>query len=129
VRQRAAEASGEPVTARHALVVIDVPRALVGANAAGTTPRRGSLDRALLMARLADHARLVFSADETIGEAAPSRLLVLAARSTDLGFRVAVLKDLVADVTPLGGGVRIWIEGVPSSNAATAALLDELART
>jgi hypothetical protein len=54
---------------------------------------------------------------------------VLAARTDDLGLRVVVLRDLISDTSSLGGAVRVWIEGLPSSHAARAALLDELART
>jgi hypothetical protein len=89
----------------------------------------GMFGRALLLARVADRARLVFPGEESIGEATPSRLLILAPRTDDLGLRVVVLRDLIADTTSLGGAVRVWIEGLPSSHAAMAALLDELART
>jgi hypothetical protein len=82
-----------------------------------------------MMARIADRARLVFPGEESIGEATPSRLLVLTPRSDDLGLRVVVLRDLISDTASLGGAVRVWIEGLPSTHAAMAALLDELART
>jgi hypothetical protein len=120
--QRGAETNGDAATTRHALVVLDLP-------AHELHERDGQIERALLMARIADRARLVFSGEESIGEASPSRLLVLAPRTDDLGLRVVVLRDLIADTTSLGGAVRVWIEGLPSSHAATAALLDELART
>jgi hypothetical protein len=120
--QRGAEASGHPSPTGHALVVVDLP---------SQDPVGGpdQIGRALLMARIADRARLVFSGEESIGEASPSRLLVLAPRTDDLGLRVVVLRDLIADTTSLGGAVRVWIEGLPSTHAAMAALLDELART
>lgn len=114
---RAAEEYGDNGV-EHALIVIDVP----------ATGSEG-LDRALVMARLADRARLVFAGGETIGEASPSRLLVLAERDDTLGNRVAVLNDLIAAGTPVGrASARVWIEGLPSGTAAAAALLDELAR-
>jgi hypothetical protein len=119
--QRAAEASGTPVTTGHALVVLDLP--------VDEPASDGIFGRALLLARIADRARLVFPGEESIGEATASRLLILAPRTDDLGLRVVVLRDLIADTTSLGGAVRVWIEGLPSSHAATAALLDELART
>ena len=120
--QRAAEISDTPAAARHALVVLDLP--------AHELPQgEARFDRALLMARIADRARLVFAGEETIAEASPSRLLVLAPRADDLGLKVVVLRDLIADATALGGAVRVWIEGLPASHAATAALLDELARS
>ena len=125
--QRAAEATGTPATTGHALVVVDLPTREQGAGGAG--PSEAVFGRALLLARIADRARLVFSGGESIAGATPSRLLVLAPRTDDLGLRVVVLRDLVADTTSLGGAVRVWIEGLPSSHAAMAALLDELART
>lgn len=123
--QRAAELSGTPAGTRHALVVLDLPNDAPNAEADRADP----FGQALLMARIADRARLVFAGEESIGEATPSRLLVLAPRTEDLGLRVVVLRDLIADTAPLGGAVRVWIEGLPSSHAAMAALLDELART
>jgi hypothetical protein len=119
--QRGAETSGEQASTGHAMVVVDLPHEIGAGD--------GQFGRALLMARIADRVRLVFSGEESIGEASPSRLLVLAARTDDLGLRVVVLRDLIADTTSLGGAVRVWIEGLPSSHAAMAALLDELART
>lgn len=124
--QRAAELSGTPAGTRHALVVLDLPADVPDADRdRGTDP----FGQALLMARVADRARLVFTGEESIGEATPRRLLVLAPRTEDLGLRVVVLRDLITDTAPLGGAVRVWIEGLPSSHAAMAALLDELART
>jgi len=120
--QRGAESTDSTATERYALVVIDLPHEELGRN-------DGQFGRALMMARMADRARLVFSGEESIGEASPSRLLVLAPRSDDLGLRVVVLRDLISGSTSLGGAVRVWIEGLPSSHAAVAALLDELART
>lgn len=124
--QRGAEHSGRPAADGHALVVLDLPAQEWGSESA---LGERQLSRALVMARIADRARLVFPGEESIGEATPSRLLVLAPRTDDLGLRVVVLRDLIADTAPLGGAVRVWIEGLPSSHAATAALLDELART
>ncbi|MGO4255344.1 hypothetical protein [Marmoricola sp. RAF53] len=125
VRTRVAEvlrAAEESTTAvEHVLIVIDQPADL--RDIAG-------MGRALAMARLADRARLVFAGSETIGEAGPSRLLVLAERSETLGNRVAVLRDLISGSTPIGDlPARVWIEGLPDNHAASVALLDELART
>jgi hypothetical protein len=116
---RAAEEYGEGTGVEYVLVVIDQP-----------SHREENLARALAMARLADRARLVFAGSETIGEASPSRLLVLAERNDTLGNRVAMLHDLIAAGTPVGQlPARVWIEGVPANPAASAALLDELARS
>jgi hypothetical protein len=127
--QRQAEVSGTPATEGHALVVLDLPSDERSAEGAGARYGEGHFGRALLLARIADRARLVFPGEESIGEATPSRLLVLAPRTDDLGLRVVVLRDLISDTASLGGTVRVWIEGLPSSHAAMAALLDELART
>lgn len=125
--QRQAEVTGTPAAEGHALVVLDLPPG-DGAGA-GSGEGAGQFGRALLMAQIADRTRLVFPGEESIGEATPSRLLVLAPRTDDLGLRVVVLRDLISDTASLGGAVRVWIEGLPSSHAAMAALLDELART
>jgi hypothetical protein len=119
--QRQAEVTEKPAGEGHALVVVDLP--------VPESSEAGHFGRALLLARIADRARLVFPGEESIGEASPNRLLVLTPRSDDLGLRVVVLRDLITDVASPGGAVRVWIEGLPSSHAAMAALLDELART
>lgn len=117
---RAAEEELEDERVEHALVVIDQQIEHGG----------DGIGRAMAMARLADRARLVFPGEETIGEASPSRLLVLARRGEDLGNRVAVLRDLIAGGTPIGHlPARVWIEGLPANHVASAVLLDELART
>ena len=79
-------------------------------------------------AQVASQIRLVFDGDETLGEASPTRLLVIAERA-DLGARVSTLRDLLDEVTPPDGVVRLLIEGLPPTAAATSTLLDELART
>jgi hypothetical protein len=83
--QRGAEVSGVPATEGQALVVIDLPDHGLG-------DTRDPMGRALELARVADRARLVFAGEESIGEASPSRLLVLAPRTDDLGLRVVVLR-------------------------------------
>lgn len=120
--QRGAESRGTSHEASHALVVVDVPL-LAGAD------RNARLGSALVMARVASQVRLVFEGEESIGEASPSRLLVLAERTDGLGSRVGTLRDLLAEVTPPDNIVRVWIEGLPASSSATSTLLDELART
>lgn len=120
--QRGAESRGTAGEASHALVVVDVPQVAGGDRAA-------RLGGALVMAQVASQVRLVFEGEESIGEASPSRLLVLAERTEHLGGRVGVLRDLLAEVGEPGAVVRVWIEGLPTSAAATSTLLDELART
>jgi hypothetical protein len=117
--QRGAESRGTTDETAHALVVVDVPL-LAGSN--------DQLASSLVMAEVASQVRLVFEGDETIGEASPTRLLVIAERA-DLGARVSTLRDLLDQVTPPDSLVRLWIEGLPTTAAATSTLLDELART
>jgi len=117
--QRGAEARGQVGEPMHALVVVDVPL-LAGSN--------DQLASSLVMATVASQVRLVFDGDESVGEASPTRLLVIAER-TDLGNRVNTLRELLAEVTPDNSVVRLWIEGLPATAAATSTLLDELART
>lgn len=119
--QRGAESRGQGGETGYALVVVDVP--VLGGD------REGSLGGALAMAEIADKVRLVFEGDESIGEASTSRLLVIARRTDNLGTRVGMLRELLTDLTPAGTVVRLWIEGLPATAAATATLLDELART
>lgn len=119
--QRGAESRGHQGESTHALVVVDVPLLAGGG-------REARLASALVMARVASQVRLVFEGEESIGEASSSRLLVLAER-IELGARVSTLRDLLAEVTPPEAVVRVWIEGLPGHPGATAALLDELART
>lgn len=119
--QRGADSRGDG-GGTHALVVVDVPQ-LAGAS------RHDQLGSSLVMARVASQVRLVFEGEESIGEASPSRLLVLAERNENLGTRVGTLRELLAEVTPRATVVRVWIEGLPASPSATSTLLDELART
>ena len=116
--QRGAESRGASESA-HALVVVDVPLL------AGSSDQLAS---SLVMAEVASQVRLVFEGEETIGEASPTRLLVIAERN-DLGGRVSTLRELLDQVTPPDSVVRLWIEGLPPTAAATSTLLDELART
>ena len=117
--QRGAESRGDHGDLGYALVVVDVPLLSGG-------DRFGS---ALVMAQVASQVRLVFEGEESIGEASPSRLLVVAERTENLGTRVSTLRDLLVQATPADCVVRVWIEGLPANASATSTLLDELART
>ena len=120
--QRGAESRGFRGDLGHALVVVDVPL-LSGSD------REGRFGSALVMAQVASQVRLVFDGEESIGEASPSRLLVVAERTENLGNRVSTLRDLLVEATPPDCVVRVWIEGLPANASATSTLLDELART
>lgn len=118
--QRGADSRGVGGDSTHALIVVDVPQLATAENHLGSS---------LVLARVASQVRLVFEGEETVAEASPSRLLVLAERTENLGSRVTTLRDLLAAVTPRDSVVRVWIEGLPASPAATSTLLNELART
>ncbi len=118
--QRGADSRGVGGDSTHALIVVDIPQLAVVERQLGSS---------LVLARVASQVRLVFEGEETVAEASPSRLLVVAERTENLGTRVATLRELLAVVTPPDSVVRVWIEGLPASPAATSALLDELART
>ena len=53
---------------------------------------------------------------------------MLAGRNESLSRRTTLLRRLL-DVGEVGsGGVRIWVESLPSTNESVASLLDELSR-
>lgn len=111
----------------HALVLLEapVPRDREGRR----TTRIDDLDRELRVGQLGTTARTVFPGSETIGRVGASRVVVIARRD-GLGPRIAVLRRLLGR-TPADAGppVRVWIEGLPGTDAAAAQLLDELARS
>jgi hypothetical protein len=84
------------------------------------------LARAMGDAQLGATVRGVFPGRETIGHVAPGRLVVLADRDEGLGRRVDLLLRMLEVGAP--PRPRVWIEAMPESDAAAAALLDELAR-
>jgi hypothetical protein len=110
-----------PARESHALVVLEAPQ------------HRGrdegwwmdELGHGLQLGRLGATARTVFSGSETIGRVGRTRVAVIARRD-GLGPRLALLRELLAEAGP---SVRVWIEGLPGSDAAAAQLLDELARS
>jgi hypothetical protein len=127
---RAAEQGGRSTNTSHALVVVDLPllaRKPPVEGDAGDSMSVG-FESALMLARLADYARLVFPGGETIGQASPSRLVVVAERGDLLAPRVGLLRGLVEDMDPRGDWARVWIEGLPPSDTGAGLLLDEIAR-
>ncbi|WP_426245096.1 hypothetical protein [Nocardioides sp. LHG3406-4] len=109
----------------YCLVVLDLPHDRHGLVAA----RNGlSITRSLRMARLGEAARTVFNGAETIGRISPNRVVVIADRDERLGQRVRLLRHLVEGVELDGHACRIWIEGLPGTDAGAMMLLDELAR-
>lgn len=83
---------------------------------------------ALHMARLGEAARTVFMGGEVIGRIGTHRLVVVAARDERLGQRVALLRRMVHSRPSGDRSTRVWIEGLPATEPAAAALLDELSR-
>jgi len=105
----------------HALVMIEAPFL----RGEGDAPSRtDELTGSLVLGQFGATARLVFAGSETIGRVGAARVAVLARRDR-LGPRVAVLARMLEE---LGPPVRVWIEGLPGTDGAAAALLDELAR-
>lgn len=114
-------AGAPPVREAFALVVVELQEsgALLRPDAEDTWAR------SMRMAALGKVARTVFAGEETIGRLGLRRVVVVAARDQRLGRRVALVRTL-AGVDE--GGVRVWIEGLPATDEATTALVDELAR-
>ena len=119
----------ERAVAAHALVVCALPF--------GDDPSEDPVDhftRAMRLARAGEMARTVFARDETVARVGMHRVAVLARRDDRLGRRVRVLRTLLGGVegpgsrVPGGPVVRVWIEGLPDTDASTGMLLDELAR-
>lgn len=102
----------------HALVVVDLPRR-VGEDQFG---------HALRQVRTVETVRLVFPGSESIGEVSRSRVVVVTARDNVLGRKVKALRTLLDENEVEAAPVRVWIEGLPSHDAAAGAVLDELAR-
>ena len=108
---------------RYALVVLAMPF--------GDDPSEEPVDhftRAMRLARTGELARTVFARDESLARLGLHRVGVLTRRDDRLGRRVRVLRSLLDGVDPAGRSVRVWIEGLPSTDAAAGMLLDELAR-
>ena len=112
--------------ADHALVLIALPF--------GDDPSEEPGDhftRAMRLSRAGELARTAFARDETIGRLGMHRVGVLTRRDERLGRRVRVLRTLLESAQPAGPGrasVRVWIEGLPSTDGSAGMLLDELAR-
>lgn len=127
VRSRLADlyrvrAASGPDARRDVLVVVDfAPAASDGGG------RADVLTHALRASRLGQTARTVFPGTETIGGLGSGRIVVIAERDDRLAQRTALLRRMLMarDGHLL---VRVWIEGLPGTEGAAAALLDELVR-
>ena len=104
----------------YALVVFALP--------AGDDPSEEPVDhftRAMRLARAGELARTAFALDETVARLGLHRVGILTRRDERLGRRVQVLRTLLLGAEP---AVRVWIEGLPGTDAGAGMLLDELAR-
>jgi hypothetical protein len=113
----------EGASGGHALVVVALPF--------GDDPSEEPVDhftRAMRVARAGEMTRTVFARDETVARLGLHRVAILTRRDDRLGRRVRVLRTLLDGVDPTGPLMRVWIEGLPGTDAAAGMLLDELAR-
>lgn len=111
------EAAGlGPVCEHHVLLVLDTPAPVGDAEVFGA---------ALRTARLADTVRTVFPCGLTAARIGRERIAVLVRRDGRLERRLALVRTLLAGVTP---EVRVWVEPLPRDRTGAAGLLDELAR-
>ncbi len=116
------DARGPALRDSFALVVVEASSPRL----AGLTDEVFGAD--LRMSRIGESVRSVFSGAETICRIGPRRIVVLAGRNESLSRRTTLLRRLL-DVGEVGsGGVRIWVESLPSTNESVASLLDELSR-
>ncbi len=83
--------------------------------------------RAMRLARAGELARTAFVRDETVARLGLHRVGILTRRDDRLGRRVQLLRTLLEGAEPTGF-VRVWIEGLPGTDAGAGMLLDELAR-
>ena len=78
------------------------------------------------VAQLGATIRTVFAGRETIGQVARGRVVVLSRARRRIDGRVGLLRRMLDGVAD--PQTRVWIEGLPETDEAAAALLDELAR-
>ncbi|GAA4370610.1 hypothetical protein GCM10023146_18990 [Nocardioides caricicola] len=110
LRSRVSEVYRGSAPAEHALVVVAAPE----------HEHDDVLTRSMRVARVGDTARTVFPGPETIGHVGAGRVVVLTGRDDRMARRVGLLREMVE--------ARVWIEGLPETDAGAAALLDELTR-
>ena len=108
---RARERSPERPLDSHALVVVEIRQGDEG------------LEQRMTLAQVGRTARTVFAGSETIGGIGLRRVVVVAERDESLPQRVTLLRTMTEREQ-----ARVWIEGLPGSDEAAGALLDELAR-
>jgi hypothetical protein len=118
---REAEFRGTSVPQTHALVVVEP------VYPAGTSP----FDRELRLVDVAECLRIVFCGGDVLGRVGSRKAAALVGREPNLPEQVETVRALITqwrldtDVPQLA---RIWIEGLPHTDAMAERVLDELAR-
>lgn len=119
---REAELSDAAVPTGHALVVVEL-------RGRGPLTQPGEqFSRSMRLVHVSEAMRAVYSGGQTLGRLGLDRAVAVVPRSADLGVSVALLRDVLADLSLGEGAVRVWIEGLPTSSESAARLLDDLAR-
>ncbi len=108
---RARERTPERPLDSHALVVVEI------------RPGDEGLEQRMTLAKIGRTTRTVFGGSESIGGIGLRRVVVIAERDEALPQRVSLLRTMTEREQ-----TRVWIEGLPGSDEAAGALLDELAR-
>jgi hypothetical protein len=117
---RESDRRGVVPTSSHALLVVQ----LHWPNSVTTT-----FDRLLRLIDVAEMLRSVYAGDEVVGQLTGSRAAALVRRDDTIGQSVSSLLGLLQEWEARTGVVtRLWIEGLPATQLAGEALLDELAR-
>jgi hypothetical protein len=117
---RESDRRGVVPTSSHALLVVQ----LQWPDAVTTT-----FDRLLRFIDVAEMLRSVYTGDEVVGQLTGSRAAALVRRDDGIGQSVSSLLGLLQEWEQRTDVVtRLWIEGLPATQLAGEALLDELAR-
>jgi hypothetical protein len=117
---RECDRRGVSATRTHALLVVQLHWP-----ASVTSP----FDRLMRMIDVAETLRSVYAGEEVVGQLTGSRTVALVRRDGDIGQTVSGLLGLLQSWEERTGVVtRLWIEGLPASQLAGEALLDDLAR-
>ncbi|MFZ5845791.1 MAG: hypothetical protein ACOYX5_00235, partial [Actinomycetota bacterium] len=117
---REAEQTGEPVSAGHALVIVEMSP--VDASTTG----EHQFNRVIRLVQVTGMVRAVFSGGETVSRLGVDRLTAVVRRAPHLGAQVAMLRELIADLDLGRTDVRVWIEGLPPAPLSAAQLLDDI---
>lgn len=116
---RAARSAGSKPGLTHALVVVELP---------ALDNHSDHFSRALWLVQAGQQVRGVFAGGDPICTIGQTRLVVLTARSVQLGRSVCVLRDRLSSGVSWTRSARVWTEGLPSTDDSAGCLLDELSR-